>query len=125
MFGNLESHEERYICVSLFWLLCYRTVKVEELIKGRKCTSKTFFSCFLGEEWLIIVQVAILLNIWLLQTSVFFFFFLHVILERIGLQMIFIKNSPTHLLLSLTTYVRDISEDMMKECVGESVIILS
>ena len=42
-----------------------------------------------------------------------------------GLQMIFIKNSPTHLLLSLTTYVRDVSEDMMKESVGESVIILS
>lgn len=39
--------------------------------------------------------------------------------------MIFIKNSPTHLLLSLTTYGRDISEDMMEGCVGESVIILS
>lgn len=39
--------------------------------------------------------------------------------------MILIKNSPTHLLLSLTTYDRDISEDMMEECVGELVIILS
>ena len=105
-----------------FGYCVYRTVKEVELIKGRKCTSKTFFSCFLGEEWLIIVQVAILLNIWLLKRSVFS---LHVILEPMRLQMIFIKNSPTHLLLSLTVYVRDILEDMMKECVGESVIILS
>lgn len=41
------------------------------------------------------------------------------------LQMIFIKNSPTHLLLSVTTYGRNISEDVMKGYVGESAVILS
>lgn len=42
-------------------------MKGEVLIKERKCTGKTFFPCFLGEEQLIIVQAAILLNIWLLK----------------------------------------------------------
>lgn len=61
-----------------------------------KMYKQNIFSCFLGEEWLIIVQVAILLNIYCWKDLSFFFFFLHVILEHIGLQMIFIKNSPTH-----------------------------
>lgn len=56
-----------------------------------------------------IMQVGVLLNIWMLKKMCHF---LQTILERMGLQMTFIKYLPTHLPLSFAPYGGDISEDM-------------